>query len=501
MWIDALAINQTDIAERNAQVSKMRTMYSLAESTVIWLGPMDDDPKDEVMSSAVNLAMVYSLVAPEAYNEMIADLDEDRPLFTLTMLETLRNCPYWNRVWVVQEIMFSRCIWLVYGTDIAPYPDMESFYNSTSVALEERYRKSQLPPVYLALAVLLHGKAVGIPKCGAAHRQEYLTLNRWMRGVDTKGATEPRDIVFAFAGCFEPKTRDLIEVDYSRGLGEVLVDMTLLLINDATSLDPILMGEGVLEQEPAVPSWLWIPKSIAFRQKDQHKRHRNGFSWSLERTGRPAGVLPFVADYDAKEKTLRVKGKLCFVVRSKATPFIPQDFDPLASSDEVLAKHLKLFSILVQPTLNALKLRPESPQLEELLPEKSNFKLWHTMSTQLALEDPHWESIRDRLAGYRLFCDFLALRSVFICTQSLPVQGESHDRPGKEETIYGFGPMNMAPGDYICAIRGCSLPLILRQVGQYYRIIGSAKVPAIMRGETVKADEDGEEEAEDFFLK
>ncbi|KAH8790619.1 heterokaryon incompatibility protein-domain-containing protein, partial [Hyaloscypha finlandica] len=43
MWIDALAINQTDIAERNAQVSKMRTMYSLAESTVIWLGPMDDD--------------------------------------------------------------------------------------------------------------------------------------------------------------------------------------------------------------------------------------------------------------------------------------------------------------------------------------------------------------------------------------------------------------------------------------------------------------------------
>lgn len=98
MWIDALAINQTDIAERNAQVSKMRTMYSLAESTVIWLGLMDDDSKDEVMSSAVNLALVYSLVAPEAYKKMIADLDENRPLFTLQMLETLRDCPYWNRV-------------------------------------------------------------------------------------------------------------------------------------------------------------------------------------------------------------------------------------------------------------------------------------------------------------------------------------------------------------------------------------------------------------------
>jgi hypothetical protein len=42
LWIDALAINQSSIDERNKQVRIMPKIYSAARQTVIWLGPFDE---------------------------------------------------------------------------------------------------------------------------------------------------------------------------------------------------------------------------------------------------------------------------------------------------------------------------------------------------------------------------------------------------------------------------------------------------------------------------
>ena len=38
MWIDAICINQDDLAERSEQVSKMRTIYEGPEEVLVWLG-------------------------------------------------------------------------------------------------------------------------------------------------------------------------------------------------------------------------------------------------------------------------------------------------------------------------------------------------------------------------------------------------------------------------------------------------------------------------------
>ncbi|KAF2185186.1 hypothetical protein K469DRAFT_518222, partial [Zopfia rhizophila CBS 207.26] len=38
LWIDALAINQCDIAERNHRVARMRDIYAAAELVLAWLG-------------------------------------------------------------------------------------------------------------------------------------------------------------------------------------------------------------------------------------------------------------------------------------------------------------------------------------------------------------------------------------------------------------------------------------------------------------------------------
>ena len=38
LWIDAICINQTDIPERNAQVSTMKRTYEEADRVLVWLG-------------------------------------------------------------------------------------------------------------------------------------------------------------------------------------------------------------------------------------------------------------------------------------------------------------------------------------------------------------------------------------------------------------------------------------------------------------------------------
>lgn len=39
IWIDAVSINQTDIAERNGQVAIMKKIYQSATRVNVWLGP------------------------------------------------------------------------------------------------------------------------------------------------------------------------------------------------------------------------------------------------------------------------------------------------------------------------------------------------------------------------------------------------------------------------------------------------------------------------------
>ncbi|KAH7400652.1 heterokaryon incompatibility, partial [Phaeosphaeria sp. MPI-PUGE-AT-0046c] len=99
LWVDALAINQTDLQERSDQVRLMRDMYTKATSTLVWLGE-ERDHSQMAMSFLKRLEERGSQT--EVISRVLRNGFEDPLFLAIECLYTQRE--YWTRLWVVQEI-------------------------------------------------------------------------------------------------------------------------------------------------------------------------------------------------------------------------------------------------------------------------------------------------------------------------------------------------------------------------------------------------------------
>lgn len=50
LWVDAICINQQDVAERGGQVQLMGSIYSKARQVIVWLGKDEDDCAEETFT-------------------------------------------------------------------------------------------------------------------------------------------------------------------------------------------------------------------------------------------------------------------------------------------------------------------------------------------------------------------------------------------------------------------------------------------------------------------
>lgn len=110
LWIDALCIDQRNVEERNHQVKLMSRIYHSARRVVIWLGPSDDS-SDFVMDCVAAAALSRSQfghIAPE--NEAYFILHATK----------LLNRPWFERIWVVQEVARSTSAIVQCGNRLQP---------------------------------------------------------------------------------------------------------------------------------------------------------------------------------------------------------------------------------------------------------------------------------------------------------------------------------------------------------------------------------------------
>ncbi|CAK1359011.1 unnamed protein product [Cercospora beticola] len=128
IFIDAICINQTNLDERSSQVTLMGDVYKQAEEVIVWLGVQETmvnastalDPDawqdccDIVELHFVTMAAMRVIGTP--VQEIASDfLDAHLGIETArALVMPLVRHSFWSRLWIVQEIVLARNLWIWY---------------------------------------------------------------------------------------------------------------------------------------------------------------------------------------------------------------------------------------------------------------------------------------------------------------------------------------------------------------------------------------------------
>lgn len=140
-WIDAISINQNDEAEKAIQIRQMGNIYSQASTVLAWLGDQLSKHIDDAFTVMEILhGNIPSKIRGDWQLFSPSRLQED-PTAAVALTETctdfieiavavlraypdsprsmrliLSTCPYWGRLWIIQEVLLAKKLVLCCGT-------------------------------------------------------------------------------------------------------------------------------------------------------------------------------------------------------------------------------------------------------------------------------------------------------------------------------------------------------------------------------------------------
>jgi len=117
LWIDALCVNQNDIAERNHQVTQMGEIYSHAESVIVWLGVGNSGTGTAVGKLSTQSDTTYTYYKP-------SDVSPWTHLTILMAIRALCRQKYWTRLWIIQEVLLAANIELHWGKEVCQWSQL-----------------------------------------------------------------------------------------------------------------------------------------------------------------------------------------------------------------------------------------------------------------------------------------------------------------------------------------------------------------------------------------
>jgi hypothetical protein len=247
IWIDALCINQSDVMERNHQVGLMRDIYKGAVRVLVWLGspqlPSDNGGHSWPLEHpSLAFEFLKTTSKPDIF-----DLEEPKPLvkefveapkFELywKQLVGLFKLPYWDRVWIIQEICLARRIKILYGTMECEWDDFST--TRRIVAHYIRHFEHPDPSTDFALANFLGTTAGSLDQRRLV--LDSITLEEMVEISENSLCQDRRDKIYGILGLVRNIKVEDIEIDYDKSIFNLYEDV----IQAQASIEPI--GNGIL---------------------------------------------------------------------------------------------------------------------------------------------------------------------------------------------------------------------------------------------------------------
>lgn len=140
VWIDSICINQSNNEEKNAQVAMMGSIYQRANHVASCLGQGDvlRWAREALKYTTVNEPS-YSDGKANAASGVHTDKVEEHDRDPSGLISRVRQClelnPYFDRIWIKQEVILARQVMLCAGTDTMLLDEIAVLVDKSTVKL------------------------------------------------------------------------------------------------------------------------------------------------------------------------------------------------------------------------------------------------------------------------------------------------------------------------------------------------------------------------------
>lgn len=260
LWIDAICINQDDLAERGAQVKLMRAVYESAASVAVWLGELslgaelglnrlattnniarNNRNRDRHWAIEKELFGNDGGAAAETGSWFSPTADRQRTELEKDEIRELMCRPWWSRVWIIQEAVLARKLKILCGDWEVEWERLIAETKEENIAVKQVALTRIMHPELLSFAdstfddINFMRQKWSESSTGNAGNNLYDLLYRLRR----LACTDPRDRIFGFLGLLPPETGSILDPDYSRPVTEIYTRFCRAVILKMGTLDII----------------------------------------------------------------------------------------------------------------------------------------------------------------------------------------------------------------------------------------------------------------------
>lgn len=266
MFVDALCIDQNNKVEKSTQVPLMSRIYRQASCVRCWLGIATPDAERAIEMLRLSKAnLLVDAMISHAQTTTKRDLEA---------ITNLLRRPYWDRVWIVQEVVLAssatfHCGQYFFHWDMVS--DMRQLDNSITVGLQSILHHPWpgfLKESLCVIEELSHGvkelshiitrrlDPLGLLK-QAVHNGNYLNGTELTHRIfSCRAATLPHDHIYACLGLLEPKLREMVIADYDKDVSLVYRDFALASMKVSGTPSLIHAAIGLRHTSYELSSWV-----------------------------------------------------------------------------------------------------------------------------------------------------------------------------------------------------------------------------------------------------
>jgi hypothetical protein len=278
VWIDALCINQDDVAERNTQVAKMLDIFRNVERVIAWLGA-------ETAYTKVAFDFIQEALQPGFLQGETWLLQHQVAAF-----HSLLKKNWFSRAWVIQEVAFAKEVLLRWGAHEIHFSDLVDAFSLIRTKLCSSEPGHTCPADGQPCPDLLHQWS-GIWATISFLNEGFfrasndtilgnrLPLQDLVTGLVHCQTTDPRDTFYALLSMAKdmgPSEGTRLQADYSLSILDAFSNFMATSIRSSASLDLICRPWAPQSKTPwknglvdpdlqyAVPSWIAVREQLPF---------------------------------------------------------------------------------------------------------------------------------------------------------------------------------------------------------------------------------------------